>query len=130
MASEFHRLLEAQQIKSTSAQDREQWYDAGAYKQLNVEVLLPAVGSVTGGTTPSFVIGLEHASTPEDAAFVALQDKDGNNVEVDLLTGSPGNGYFQVEGFLRYIRWVAKLDLSGGTMDATPVAGVDLVAKQ
>lgn len=127
MASEFHRLLDPQAISDSKTQDREQWFDAGAYKQLNVELYLLATG-VTSPASQSFKLTVQHAAVPEDDAFVDLKDQAGTAVEVEMVDGaSVGNTYHQVEGFLRYIRWIAK---TANTVTSAPVAGIDLVGKE
>lgn len=124
MASQYHRLLDSMPISGTKSQDREQVFDAGAYKQVNVEFIFMAAGTLTSGST--LTLTLQHASANEDGLFMDVKDVDGNTVQINLL-GTPDNSYHQVEGFLRYLRW----DIGGdGVVNAQPIAGMDLVAKE
>lgn len=77
--------------------------------------------SLSGGKS------LEHAAVNEDGQYLPVQDINGNDVEIDLKTAS-GNISFQVDGFLRYVRWTAT---DGGTAPSTPaIVGIDVVAKE
>ncbi len=125
MASEYRRLLDVVTISGAKSQESNMVMDAGAYRQLNVQFIVLAKGAETSN---DFKLTLQHASVNEEDAFIDVKDVDGNTVQVDIAnTGSTGNFYFHVEGYLRYLRWTVT---DGGSVTTAAIAGVDVVVKE
>ncbi len=106
MAAQSHRLLDAFVLQTNLFQPRLDWFDAGAYNQLNIHCRV-----VTSGTG---TLKVQHSATTDEPGFLDLPT-------VDLST--EGN-FTTVNGFLRYVRWVTT-----GSFSGSPAAVIDLVAK-
>lgn len=123
MAAMVYRLMDTATLSGGKSQDPDKVFDGGTFKQLMVVFYALATASSTG----SFTLRLEHAAVNEDEQYLPVKDINGNDVEIDLKTAS-GNISFQVDGFLRYVRWTAN---DGGTApSAAAIVGIDVVAKE
>ncbi len=98
MASAYFRLMDTTTLSSNTEQPLFRAQDVGNYTQLNLLLRVPK-----GSGNVGFKLKVEHAPVLEEGAFVDLVDVNGNNVEAIL--NASGNTYFEVRGFMRYIRW-------------------------
>lgn len=120
MASQYRRLLDIQPVDADETQALDRVFDAGAYRQLNVQLIRMSNGA---GTTVK--IKLQHAAVNEEGMYMDLKDDDGSAVELDLGSGS-GDKFQTVSGFLRFVRWAKEVE----GLTTQGIGGVDIVAKE
>lgn len=74
MAGQYFRILDAQTLSASKAQDRTQVLDLGAYTQLNIHARVIQIGT---GTDANATVALEHASVNEETAFTPKARRHG-----------------------------------------------------
>lgn len=111
MASQWKRLLDGATVTANWKQPKEDAFDAGAYRVLELQCRV-----VKPGTAGSIL--LEHAAVNDEAAFVALT---GISWLADGSTGS----FKAVNDFLRYVRVAGDNAVAG-----SPAVILDLIAKE
>ena len=125
MASEYRRLLDIQPLSTVEAQDRDLVFDAGAFKQLNVQFMLLTNGNMSSGT--NFLLTLQHAAVNEDGQLMDLKDDAGTVIQINLKSGTTAPSFQTCSSFLRYIRWNVTAE---DTITVKSIASIDLVAKE
>ena len=111
MASQYHRLIDSVMLKPNMTQSLRDAYDAGAFKQLEVQVRVLKSGTGTGN------LKLQHAAVNEEDAYVDITGATWS------LSGA--GGFTPIPDFLRFIRWVTDNNVQGD-----PIVIVDIVAKE
>ncbi len=110
MASQYYRLLDAIALGTNDKSDREDIFDAGAYKNLEVQARVIKAGAAGS-------IQLEHSAVKESGSWLAL----GSAISLTATS----NALISHSNFLRYVRWVVV-----GTVTDAPVAVLDVIAKE
>lgn len=116
MAGQYFRILDAQTLSASKAQDRTQVLDLGAYTQLNIHARVIQIGT---GTDANATVALEHASVNEETAFTPLSTASWR------VDSTATGGFVQITAFLRYVRWV-----TGSAVAGAPIVIIEGVAKE
>lgn len=111
MASLYHRFLPYQTVSASQTMTRDEVFDAGAYRVLEVQCRVVVAGG--GGS-----IKLQHAAVNEPDAFM---DVSGGSWNLNATS----KNYYSVTGFLRYLRWV-----TDGSVSGSPAVLIDIIAKE